>query len=217
MRKSHASDNSKPTPKQKPRLAAITGLEHRAGDARFQSSCDTCSGEASRKPLMSPPLEKCSPFARTTITRTRASSSRASKTARNCSRACIEMTLNVGRRRMMSARSRCASISTEKPSRSCSSVWPRWLRSLIVLLLGGFCRLRGLRFRIGRVLARLQLGAQNIADRRLRDVVDEDVIARALEVDEVGLAAPCIERVGIDVLAALDECNHALAPALVLD
>jgi hypothetical protein len=36
----------------------------------FQASFDTCSGEASRKPLMLPPEEKCSPAARSTITRT---------------------------------------------------------------------------------------------------------------------------------------------------
>jgi hypothetical protein len=36
----------------------------------FQASLETCSGDASRKPLMSPPLEKCSPCARSTITRT---------------------------------------------------------------------------------------------------------------------------------------------------
>src|SRR5438105_3352879 len=57
MRKSQASDSSKPTPKQKPRLAAITAFAQRAGAATFQASFDTVSGRASRKPLMLPPLE----------------------------------------------------------------------------------------------------------------------------------------------------------------
>ena len=45
-------------------VAAIGG-DHRLAAARgaamFQASLETCSGEASRKPLMLPPLEKCSP------------------------------------------------------------------------------------------------------------------------------------------------------------
>ena len=77
MRKSQASESSKPTPKQKPRLAAITGLEQRAGAAMFQASFDTFSGRASMKPLMLPPLEKCSPIARSTMMRTREFSSSA--------------------------------------------------------------------------------------------------------------------------------------------
>src|SRR5436305_2412267 len=71
MRKSQATDSSKPTPKQKPRFAAITGFEQRAGAAMFQASFDTVSGLASRKPLMLPPEEKCSPTARSTIMRMR--------------------------------------------------------------------------------------------------------------------------------------------------
>ena len=51
--------------------AAITGFAQRAGAAMFHASFETCSGDASRKPLMSPPLEKCSPCPRTTMTRTR--------------------------------------------------------------------------------------------------------------------------------------------------
>ena len=82
-RKSQASDSSKPTPKQYPRLAAITGLLQRAGAAMFHASFDTCSGVACMKPLMSPPLEKCSPMARSTITRTRGSASSASNTSRS--------------------------------------------------------------------------------------------------------------------------------------
>src|SRR5215467_15732594 len=64
MRKSQASANSKPTPKQYPRLAVMTGFRQRAGAAMFQARRETCSAEASRKPEISPPLEKCSPAAR---------------------------------------------------------------------------------------------------------------------------------------------------------
>ena len=46
-------------------------------------SLETCSGEACRKPAILPPEEKCSPAARSTITRTRASSSSASNTRRS--------------------------------------------------------------------------------------------------------------------------------------
>jgi len=37
----------------------MTGFLQRVGAAMFKASCDTCSGEAARKPLISPPLEKC--------------------------------------------------------------------------------------------------------------------------------------------------------------
>src|SRR5215469_11926945 len=96
MRKSQASANSKPTPKQYPRLAAMTGFRQRAGAATFHARRETCSGEASRKPEISPPLEKCSPVARSTTTRMRASVSNASNTARNCSRSAIVMMLSGG-------------------------------------------------------------------------------------------------------------------------
>jgi hypothetical protein len=69
---------------------------------------------------MKPPDEKCSPTERSTMTRTRGSSSRASKARRNWSRCGIEIVLKGGRSRMTSARSRSAAISTRKPSRSCS-------------------------------------------------------------------------------------------------
>src|SRR4051812_28181702 len=116
MRKSQASDSSKPTPKQKPRLAVITGFAQRAGAAIFQASFETVSGRASRKPLMLPPLEKCSPMARSTTMRTRELSSRLSNTSRSWSRCGIDTTLSGGRSRMTSARSRGSSISTRKPS-----------------------------------------------------------------------------------------------------
>ena len=51
-RKSQASESSNPTPRQSPRLAAITGFAQRAGAAMFHARCDTVSGEASRNPLM---------------------------------------------------------------------------------------------------------------------------------------------------------------------
>src|ERR1044072_7801121 len=72
MRKSRASETSKPTPKANPRFATITGLAQRAGAAMFQASFETVSGVACMKPLMLPPEEECSPTARSTITRARA-------------------------------------------------------------------------------------------------------------------------------------------------
>src|SRR5450830_68982 len=126
MRKSHASEISKPTPKQKPRLAAITGLLQRAGAAMFHASFDTCSGVASRKPRMSPPLEKCSPIERSTITRTAGFSSSDSNTRRSWSRWPMEMMLKGGRSSTMSARSRAASMMTEKPSSFSSRVCAGW-------------------------------------------------------------------------------------------
>ena len=60
--------------------------------------------------------EKCSPIARSTMTRTRASSSSCSNTRRSWSRCGIDTTLSGGRSRMTSARSRASSISTRKPS-----------------------------------------------------------------------------------------------------
>jgi hypothetical protein len=50
---------------------------------------------------MLPPLEKCSPTARTTITRTRSSSSSVSNTRRNWSRCGIDTILKGGRFRML--------------------------------------------------------------------------------------------------------------------
>src|SRR5512145_1150952 len=67
------------------------------------------------------------------------------------------------------------------------------------------------------VFARHQLTAQQLADRRLRDRLDEDVTARALEVGEPGLAAEPIELLRRDTGAALDEGGDDLAPALVLE
>ena len=94
----------------------MTGFRQRAGAAMFQARRERCSGEASRNPRTSPPLEKCSPTARSTMTRTRLSASAASKATRNCSRWLIVMTLSGGRSRMMSSRCRAASASTRKPS-----------------------------------------------------------------------------------------------------
>ena len=45
MRKSQASESSKPTPKAKPRFATITGFEQRAGAAMFHASLETVSGD----------------------------------------------------------------------------------------------------------------------------------------------------------------------------
>ena len=81
--KSQASDISKPTPKQYPRLAAITGFSHRAGAAMLSASLETCSGDASRKPRIKPPEEKFGPCDRRTIMRTRLSRSKAWNTSRS--------------------------------------------------------------------------------------------------------------------------------------
>jgi hypothetical protein len=99
-----------------PREAAITGLAQRAGAAMFQARRMTCSGEASRNPRISPPLEKCSPAPRTTMTRTAGSASSASNAARNSSRSGIVITLSGGRSSTTSPRSFSASTSTRNPS-----------------------------------------------------------------------------------------------------
>ena len=51
--------------------------------AIFHASFETCSGDASMKPPIFPPLEKCSPTARITMTRTRESSSSVSNANRS--------------------------------------------------------------------------------------------------------------------------------------
>ena len=68
---------------------------------------------------------------------------------------------------------------------------------------------------LGLVFACDQLAAQELADRRFRDVVDEDVAARPLEIGEAGGAAELVELGVVDRAAALDEGGDDLAPALV--
>src|ERR1700756_4829752 len=200
MRKSQASANSKPTPKQYPRLAAMTGFRHCVGAAMFQASRETCSGEASRKPEISPPLEKCSPAARRTTTRMRASASNASNTERNCSRAVIVTMLSGGRSRITSARCRSGSSSRRKPSKLSGSAGSSGGGSLMLF---------------PPVIAGDEQAAQDLADRRFRDLGDKHVLAGALVIGEARTPAPDVERVGFDRAAALDESRDPLAPALV--
>src|ERR1700751_2526830 len=200
MRKSQASANSKAAPKQYPRLAAMTGLRQRAGAAMFQARRETCSGEASRKPEISPPLEKCSPMARSTTTRMRASASSASNTARNCSRAAIVTMLSGGRSRITSARCRSGSSSRRKPSKLSGSAGSSGGGSLMLF---------------PSVIAGDEQAAQDLTDRRFRDFGDKHVLARALVIGEARTPAPGVERLGLDRAAALDKSGDPLAPALV--
>src|SRR5215472_5612250 len=200
MRKSQASANSKPTPKQYPRLAAMTGCRQRAGAPMFQARRETCSGEASRNPEISPPLEKCSPAARSTTTRMRASASSASNTARNCSRSAIVTMLSGGRSRITSARCCSGSGSSRKPSKLLGSVGTSGGGSLMLF---------------PPVLASDKQAAQDLADRRFWDFGNKHVLARALVIGEARSPAPGVDRVGLDRAAALDEGGDPLAPALV--
>src|SRR5215469_9688476 len=200
MRKSQASANSKPTPKQYPRLAAITGFRQRAGAPMFQARRETCSGEASRKPEISPPLEKCSPAARSTTTRMRASASSASNTARNCSRSVIVTMLSGGRSRITSARCRSGSSSKRKPSKHSGSIGTSGGGSLMLF---------------SPVLAGDKQAAQYLADRRLWDFGDKHVFARALVIGEARTPAPGVEHVGLNRAAAFDKSGDPLPPALV--
>src|SRR5215468_2029284 len=190
MRKSQASANSKPTPKQYPRLAAMTGFQQRVGAPMFQARRETCSGEASRKPAISPPLEKCSLAARSTTTRIRASASSASNTARNCSRSTIVMMLSGGRSRITSARCRSGSSSRRKPSKLSGSAGTSGGGSLMLF---------------APIVAGDEQAPQDLADRRLWDFGDKHVVARALIIGEARTPAPGVERVGLDRAAALDE------------
>src|SRR6516165_93645 len=200
MRKSQASANSKPTPKQYPRLAATTGFQQRAGAPMFQPRRETCSGEAARKPEISPPLEKCSPAARTTTTRMWVSASSASNTARNSSRSAIVTMLSGGRSRITSARCRSGSGSSRKPSILLGRVGTSGGGSLILF---------------PPVLAGDEHAAQDLADRRFWDFGDKHIFARALVIGKARSPAPDVERIGLDRAAALDESSNPLAPALV--
>ena len=204
MRKSQASEISKPTPKQSRGSRRSPAWSSAPAPRCSRRASTRVSGVASMKPLMLPPLEKCSPTARSTITRTRASSSSASNTRRSWSRCGIDTMLNGGRSRMMSARSRAASISTRKPS----SAARRGSVKVMVVMRRFPCSTQ-------LVFARDQLAAQQLADRRFRDGLDEHIAARPLEVGEAGCAAVLVEIVVRDRGAALHERGDDLAPALV--
>ena len=98
-------------------MAAITGWRQRSGAATLRASTASCSGERVMKAGMSPPLEKCFPSARSTITRTPSSASSVAKTAASWSRCGMLTTLSGGRSSTMSARAVARSTSTRKPSR----------------------------------------------------------------------------------------------------
>src|SRR6516164_1722485 len=178
----------------------MTGLRQRAGAAMFQARRETCSGEASRKPAISPPLEKCSPAARSTTTRMRASAASASNTARNCSRWAIVTMLSGCRSRITSARCRSGSSSRRKPSKLSGSIGTSGGGSLMLF---------------PPVIAGDEQTAQDLPDRRFRDFGDKHVLARALVIGEARTPAPGVERLGIDRSAALDKSGDPLAPALV--
>src|SRR6516164_11669801 len=175
----------------------MTGLRQRAGAAMFQARRETCSGEASR---ISPPLEKCSPAARSTTMRMQASASSTSNTARNSSRSAIVTILSGGRSRITSARCRSGSNSRRKPSKLSGSTGSSGGGSLMLF---------------PSILARDEQAAQDLADRRFRDFGDKHVLARALVIGKARPPAPGVERVGLDRAAALYEGGDPLPPALV--
>src|SRR5215510_9922286 len=67
------------------------------------------------------------------------------------------------------------------------------------------------------VFTRHELAAQELADGRFRDRLDEDVAPRPFEIGEPRGAAESIEFLGFDHAATLDEGGNDLAPALVSD
>src|SRR3954464_6014975 len=89
-----------------------------------------------------------------------------------------------GRARMMSARSRPASISTRKPSRfwSLGSAWVWGSLMNQTFRLVRIKWLWGCLF--GLVFARNEFSAQKLAAGRLRDLANKDVATRPLEIRE---------------------------------
>src|SRR5580704_8862191 len=163
---------------------------------------------------MLPPLEKCSPTARRTITRTRGSSSIASNTSRNWSRCGISMMLNGGRSRTTSARSRCGSISTRKPPSLARRGSANVINVLIVLfsivirmMFGDIAR--------GPIITGNELAPQKLADRRFWNLRNKYVAARTFEVYQSQASAECIEIIGLHRGARLDESANDLTPACV--
>src|SRR5580692_1493400 len=65
------------------------------------------------------------------------------------------------------------------------------------------------------IVAGDKLAAQKLADRRFRDLGDEHVATRALEVGQSGLPAEGVKLAGLDRHAPLDEGTDDLAPALM--
>src|SRR5436189_6069307 len=65
------------------------------------------------------------------------------------------------------------------------------------------------------IVAGHELAAEQLADRRFRDLFDKHVLARSLEVGKPRPPTELIEFLRLDQDAALDECTYNLAPALV--
>src|SRR3954466_1847655 len=120
-----------------------------------------------------------------------------------------------GRARMMSARSRPASISTRKPSR----FWSRgsaWVWGALMNQTFGWCGSKGCGGHLfGLVFARNEFSAQKLADGRLRDLANKDVAARPLEIGEPRGPAMVVEVTVGDLGTPLDESGDNLAPPLV--
>src|ERR1700733_1777955 len=188
----------------------MTGLAQRVGEAMFQASLETFSGVASMKPPILPPLEKCSPTERTTMTRTRASSSSVSNTRRSWSRSGLATTLSGGRLRMMSARSCASSISTWKPS-SLASLGSA--KVYVEAIVSSFLLIRSRVFRL--IVAGHQQAAQQFSDRGFRQRIDKDETPRALEIGKARGAAKLIEFGFADLCLAFDKGGDDLAPFLV--
>src|SRR6516164_4541371 len=184
----------------------------------FHASLDTCSGEACRKPAILPPEEKCSPTARSTMTRTWVSSSRASKQRRSWSRCSISMTFKGGRSRTTSARSRARSSSTRKPSSFCKRGSEKGVIDELLMPLDSRRRSVPARGALGgfhRIFAGGELAAKELADRRFRNFGHENIAPRSLEIRQARSAAERVEVLGLDRRAAFDEGGDDFAPALV--
>ena len=122
-RKSQASASSRPTPRQKPRIAHTTGFGQRSGAATFQCRRDRCSGCFSMKPGMSPPaVNALSPAPVRTMTCTFVSAPSSANSAASCSRAAIDTRfIFSGTSSVIVATLRASSRSTRKPSYSVTS------------------------------------------------------------------------------------------------
>ena len=172
----------------------------------FQASLETVSGVASMNPLMLPPEEKCSP----------------DRAQHDDAHACVLVERLEHQPQLVALRHRDdverrpveddVGALARRVDLDAEAVERREARigELITLMLRFLCvRLPRL------VFARDQLAAQQLADRRFRDRLDEHIAARPLEFGKAGRAAILVELVGVDRRAALDESRDDLAPALV--
>ena len=164
MRKSQASEISKPTPKH---VAAIGG-DHRLRAARgggdVPGELRDVLGRSLEEALDVAAARRNARPRRAARSRAPARPRRAPRTTRRSwSRCGIEMTLSGGRSSTMSARSRAASISTRKPSRSAARIG----RDRSCGHVGPFARSESAA--LGVVFALDELAAQQLADGRFRD------------------------------------------------